>query len=220
MMNIGEVIKLKRQQRDLTQAELAAKLNVTPQAVSRWEMGISYPDITMIPLISEALWVTADELLCSQPPRQKGKSDEHKKPDANMDVLSQSQADSIFDYIPQKISKKEKKVLIVDDAEFMRMMLNDILTHQGHTVLQAKNGLECLDILKDETVDVCVLDIVMPHMNGMDVLKKIKEEWPDLKVIMLSALSQESNVRQAMQLGADTFIVKPFSAECLIERVG
>ena len=55
-MNIGEVIKCRRQKRGITQAELAALLNITPQAVSRWEMGISYPDIAMIPKISEALW--------------------------------------------------------------------------------------------------------------------------------------------------------------------
>lgn len=61
-MNIGEVIKDRRQKRNLTQAELAGLLNVTPQAVSRWEVGVSFPDITMIPELSEVLKVTADEL--------------------------------------------------------------------------------------------------------------------------------------------------------------
>ena len=58
-MNIGDVIKRRRQKTNMTQAELAEKLNVTPQAVSRWEMGVSYPDIAMIPLLSEVLWVSA-----------------------------------------------------------------------------------------------------------------------------------------------------------------
>lgn len=62
-MNIGDVIKNKRQKMNMTQAELAEKLNVTPQAVSRWEMGDSYPDIAMVPLLSEVLWASADELL-------------------------------------------------------------------------------------------------------------------------------------------------------------
>lgn len=61
-MNIGDIIKSKRQKKNMAQTELAEKLNVTPQAVSRWEMGISYPDIAMVPLISEVLWVSADEL--------------------------------------------------------------------------------------------------------------------------------------------------------------
>ncbi|MDE5892829.1 MAG: response regulator, partial [Acetatifactor sp.] len=118
------------------------------------------------------------------------------------------------------IKGESRKVLVVDDSDFMRMMLEDILTHHGHTVLQAKGGQECLDLLRNETVDVCVLDIGMPGMDGLEVLRRIKEGQPGLKVVMLSALSQESNVRQALQLGADAFVVKPFGVECLIERVG
>lgn len=98
--------------------------------------------------------------------------------------------------------------------------MEDILTHQGHSVLQAKDGPECLDILQNEAVDVCVLDICMPGMDGIEVLRRIKEGQSELKVIMLSALSQERNVRQALQLGADAFVVKPFQAQCLIDRIG
>lgn len=216
-MNIGEVIKCKRQKRNITQAELAALLNVTPQAVSRWEMGISYPDIVMIPKISEALWVTADELLGIKP---SSAGQESKEKTYGVGVLNQSEVDSIFDYVPGPITGQSKKVLIVDDADFMRMMLEDILTHHGHTVLQAKDGQECLNILQNEAVDVCVLDIVMPVMNGIDALRRIKKEHPGLKVVMLSAMSQESNVKGALQLGADGFVVKPFQAQCLVDRIG
>ncbi|MDE5747108.1 MAG: response regulator [Acetatifactor sp.] len=214
-MNIGEEIKNKRPKRNMTQAELAEALKVTPQAVSRWEMGVSYPDIAMIPKISEVLQVSADELLGiksfneSQEPRE----------DNYSTVLNQDQADSIFDYVPVPITGESKKVLVIDDADFMRMMLEDILTHQGHSVLQAKDGQEGLDILHNEAVDVCVLDICMSGMDGIEVLRIIKEEHPELKVVMLSALSQERNVRQALQLGADAFVVKPFQPQCLIDRV-
>ncbi len=220
-MNIGEVIKYRRQNRNMTQAELAEILNVTPQAVSRWEMGISYPDIAMIPLISDALWVSSDELLGIKPSYvgQELKKSQESKDDYNT-ILNQSQADSIFDYIPTPGTGESKKVLVVDDADFMRMMLEDILTHSGHTVLQAKDSQKCLDILQNEAVDVCVLDICMPGMDGIEVLRRIKEEHPEIRVVMLSALSQESNVKQALQLGADAFVVKPFQAECLVERVG
>lgn len=228
-MNIGEVIKCKRQKRKITQAELAALLNVTPQAVSRWEMGISYPDIAMIPKISNALWVTADELLGIKPTSW---GQELKLPDSEssntdrkfgegVDVfLNQIQVDSIFNYVPVPVSGESKRVLITDDADFMRMILEDILMKHGHTVLQARNGQECLDILQKETVDVCVLDIVMPVMHGIEALKKIKEMQPELRVVMLSALAQESNVRRALQLGADSFVAKPFQAQCLVERIG
>ena len=212
-MNIGEVIKNRRQKRNLTQAELADMLNVTPQAVSRWEMGISYPDIAMVPGISEALWVTADELLGMQGADRASGAETDKG-------LNQSQVDSIFDYIPGPVSGQSKKVLVVDDADFLRSMLEDILTKQGHTVLQAKCGQEGLDVLCDEAVDVCVLDIVMPGMDGIEVLRRIKKEQPERKVIMLSALCTENVVKQALQLGADAFVVKPFGAECLIERIG
>lgn len=223
-MNIGDVIKNKRQKKKMTQTELAELLNVTPQAVSRWEMGISYPDIAMIPLISEALWVSADELLgikLSCEDRETSgelwiRADE-LQPDP---CLNQSQVDSIFDYVPVPVTGESKKILVVDDADFMRMVLEDILTKQGHTVLQAKDGQECLDILLDEAVDVCVLDICMPGIHGIEVLRRIKEWQPGLKVVMLSALSQKSNVEMALQLGAAAFVVKPFQVECLIERIG
>lgn len=219
-MNIGEVIKYRRQKRNLTQAELAEMLNVTPQAVSRWEMGISYPDIAMVPLISDALWVSADELLGIKPSYAGQEITKKETKGENDKVLNQSQADSIFDYIPVSITGESKKVLVVDDADFMRMMLKDILTRFGHSVLQAKNGQEGLNILQDEAVDVCVLDICMPGMDGIEVLRRIKEEHSEVKVVMLSALSQESNVKQTLQLGADAFVVKPFQAECLVERIG
>lgn len=214
-MNIGEIIKRKRQYRNMTQADLAARLNVTPQAVSRWEMGVSYPDIAMIPKISKILFVTADELLGINPPY----TDPNSEGDAGA-VLNQSQADSIFDYISCPVSGESKKVLVADDSDFMRMMVEDILTHYGHNVLQAKDGQECINILHDETVDVCILDIGMPDTDGIDVLKKIKEDHPGLKVVMLSALSNEENVKLSLQHGADSFVVKPFQAQLLVERIG
>ncbi len=219
-MNIGDVIKSKRQNKNMTQAELAEKLNVTPQAVSRWEMGVSYPDIAMIPLISEVLWVSADELLGIRP-SYKREVQEGQESEKNADlVLNQSQVDSIFDYVPFPVSGESKKVLVVDDADFMRTILEEVLTHRGHTVLQARDGKECLSVLREKTVDVCLLDINMPGMDGLEVLRRIKTEHPGLKVVMLSAMAQESNVRKALQLGADAFVVKPFQAECVMERIG
>lgn len=70
-------------------------------------------------------------------------------------------------------------------------------------------------MLLEEAVDVCVLDINMPGMDGLEVLRRIKTGQPGLKVVMPSALAQESNVRLALQLGADAFVVKPFLAERL-----
>ena len=219
-MNIGEVIKYNRQRRNMTQTELAACLNITPQAVSRWEMGISYPDIAMLHRISEILGEIDDELLGNSPLAQKERSECESSWEHQESGLNQSQADSIFDYVPAPLSGEGKRVLVVDDADFMRMILKDILSRCGHTVLEARNGQECLDILQSEAVDVCVLDIMMPVMDGIAALQRIKEEHSGIKTIMLSALSRESCVKQARRLGADAFVVKPFQEQCLIERIG
>lgn len=232
LMEVGNVIKEYRLRKNMTQEELSAALLVTPQAVSRWETGVSYPDIAMIPEIVSVLGVSADTLLgCENPAEDKNakmgpmldyselvasiQRDERK-------LLNQNQIDSIFDFVPQPFSGT-KMVLVIDDADFMRMMLTDILSHEHHRVLQASGGEEGLEILKGKTcgipVDVCILDINMPGMNGLEVLEKIKKDYPHLKVIMLSAMRTEEIVRKSMELGADSFVAKPFQAGALLERI-
>ena len=114
-------------------------------------------------------------------------------------------------------------VLVVDDSDFMRMMLTDMLSRDGHKILQYKSGEACLERLRDKTgdfsADVCVLDINMPGMNGLEVLERIKRDYRNLKVIMLSACCTEENVKKALELGADGFVAKPFQANSLLERI-
>lgn len=146
-MDIGKVIKHRRQERNMTQAELAVLLNITPQAVSRWEIQISYPDIAMLPKLLEVLCVTTDELLGIRPlpwGRETGEGG------GGSAVLNQSQADSIFDYVPGPVAGKSRRVLIVDDSDYMRAALEDVLAQQGHRILQARNGQGCLDVLGRE----------------------------------------------------------------------
>lgn len=87
----------------------------------------------------------------------------------------------------------------------------------------ASGGEEGLEILKGRTcgvpVDVCILDIKMPGMNGLEVLERIRRDYPDLKVVMLSAMRTDEIVRKAMELGADSFVAKPFQAGTLLERI-
>lgn len=207
-MVIGEVIKKHRLIKNITQEEMANALNVTPQAVSRWETGISYPDVAMIPHISKYLDVSADKLLgCEKTVKSTPE-----------EPLNQSQIDSIFDYIPGKI-EKPKKVLVVDDSDFMRRMLKDILCKEGHEIYETKDGKECVDFLKNEEVDICILDIAMPVMDGIETLEVIREKYPKLKIVMLSAKCTEENVRKTLDLGADGFVAKPFAAGSIIERM-
>lgn len=229
-MEIGNIIREYRTRRGMTQEELAQALSVTPQAVSRWEIGVSYPDIAMVPGIARVLEVSADELLgCGDFDKTRESLTDLDYPalvksvqDIEGSLLNQSQIDSIFDYVPVK-GEVSKMVLVVDDSDFMRMMLTDILSKNGHRILQCKSGEECLERLKDKTgdiiADVCILDIRMPGMNGLEVLEEIKKDYRDLKVIMLSALCTEEVVKRALELGADGFVAKPFQASSLLERI-
>ena len=113
-----------------------------------------------------------------------------------------------------------KRVLIVDDAAFMRMMLKDILTKNGYEVCgEAANGAEALTKYNELKPDLVTLDITMPEVDGIQALKNIKNENPDATAIMCSAMGQQAMVIEAIQAGAKDFIVKPFQADRVVEAV-
>ena len=112
------------------------------------------------------------------------------------------------------------KILVVDDAAFMRMNLKNILTNEGFgEVIEAENGEIAIQKYKNEQPDLVTLDITMPEMDGIEALKKIKENDPDATVIMCSAMGQQSMVIKAIELGAKDFIVKPFDKGKIKEAV-
>ena len=111
------------------------------------------------------------------------------------------------------------KILVTDDATFMRMMLRDILIKQGHEVYEAKNGLECIAEYQKIKPDLITLDITMPEMDGLVAVRKLKEIDPSAKIIMCSAMGQQAMVIEAIQSGARDFIVKPFQPERVTESV-
>ncbi|MCQ2969686.1 MAG: response regulator [Clostridium sp.] len=112
------------------------------------------------------------------------------------------------------------KILIVDDAAFMRMMIKDILTKNGYEVVaEAANGLEAVELYKAHQPDLVTMDITMPEMDGIEAVKQIKVFNPGAKVIMCSAMGQQSMVMDAIKAGANDFIVKPFQAERVLEAV-
>lgn len=113
-----------------------------------------------------------------------------------------------------------KRVLIVDDAVFMRMKLRDILEKNGYEVVaEAQNGLEALEKFKQEKPDLVTMDITMPEMDGVAALKEIKSQDKDAKVIMCSAMGQQSMVMEAIQSGALDFIVKPFDTDRVLQSL-
>ena len=112
------------------------------------------------------------------------------------------------------------RILIVDDAAFMRMMIKDILEKNGYTVVgQAANGVQAVELYKSEKPDLVTMDITMPDMDGIEAVKSIKEFDSNAKVILCSAMGQQSMVMDAIRAGAKDFIVKPFQADRVIEAI-
>ncbi|MCS7461885.1 response regulator [Paenibacillus doosanensis] len=112
------------------------------------------------------------------------------------------------------------RILIVDDAAFMRMMIRDILTKNGYEVVgEANDGAQAIEKFKEVRPDLITMDITMPEMDGIAALKEIKKIDPNAKVIMCSAMGQQAMVIDAIQAGAKDFIVKPFQADRVIEAI-
>ncbi len=111
-------------------------------------------------------------------------------------------------------------ILIVDDAAFMRMMIKDILSKNGFSVVgEAENGLKAVEKYKELNPDLVIMDITMPEMDGIQAVKQIKSLDPSARIIMCSAMGQQAMVIESIQAGAKDFIVKPFQAERVIEAV-
>lgn len=114
----------------------------------------------------------------------------------------------------------KQKVLIVDDALFMRTMLKRIISGAGdYEILEAGRGREGLSLYEEENPDIVFLDISMPEMNGIEVLRELKQKHPEACVVMCSAIGQESMIMESLNLGAAEFIVKPFLPEHIVKAL-
>ncbi len=113
-----------------------------------------------------------------------------------------------------------KNILICDDAAFMRMMIKDILSKNGYEIAgEAENGVKAVEKYREVKPDLVMMDITMPEMDGIQALKKIKEEDPSATIIMCSAMGQQAMVIESIQSGAKDFIVKPFDKDRVLEAV-
>ena len=114
---------------------------------------------------------------------------------------------------------EQGKILVVDDETRLRKLVRDFLTREGYEVFEAGDGLEALDVFRRETdLKLIILDIMMPKMDGYEVLKKIRES-SKIPVIMLTAKASEEDELQGFNLGVDEYIAKPFSPKILVARV-
>jgi YesN/AraC family two-component response regulator len=102
------------------------------------------------------------------------------------------------------------RILVVDDEENMLQMLKTFFTEKDYSCLTAKNGVEALQILEKEQIDIVITDMKMPEMDGLDLLKNIKEKHKNISAVIMTGFSEEYTTTEALNLGADGYITKPF----------
>jgi two-component system chemotaxis response regulator CheY len=113
------------------------------------------------------------------------------------------------------------RILVVDDAAFMRKVVSDALASGGHEVVgEASNGTQAVERFQELRPELMTLDITMPEKDGLEALAEIMTIDPGARVLMCSALGQETKVIESIKLGAKDFVVKPFQAARLLEAVG
>ncbi len=109
-------------------------------------------------------------------------------------------------------------ILVCDDDKEIVQAIEIYLNEKGYNILKAYDGAQCLKILRENTVHLIILDIMMPHMDGLEALGRIREE-KEIPVIMLSAKSEDEDKISGLDLGADDYVTKPFNPMELIARV-
>ncbi|QXM06849.1 response regulator transcription factor [Crassaminicella indica] len=111
-----------------------------------------------------------------------------------------------------------KKILVVEDESRMRRLIGDYLKREGYHVLEAKDGKEGLRIFEEGNIDLVILDIMMPAIDGWTVCRKIRKV-SDVPIVILTARSEESDELFGFELGADEYVTKPFRPKILVARV-
>ncbi len=113
------------------------------------------------------------------------------------------------------------KVLIADDEPGILLSLEFLMKKEGHRVFIARDGREALALVEQEQPDVLVLDVMMPHLNGLELCRAVRANpvHQAVKIIFLSAKSKEADIRAGLEAGADAYLAKPFSTRDLVKRI-
>lgn len=113
----------------------------------------------------------------------------------------------------------KRKILVVDDQYGIRVLLCEILQKDGYQMFEAANGVQALKIVKEEELDLVLLDMKIPGMDGIEILKRIKEDKPEIGVIMMTAYGELNLINEAINLGAITHFAKPFDIDDIREVI-
>lgn len=112
------------------------------------------------------------------------------------------------------------KILVVDDESRMRKLIRDFLEREGYQILEAADGVEAMDLFyANKDIDLIILDVMMPRMDGWQVCKEVRER-SKVPIMMLTARAEEQSELKGFELGVDEYVAKPFSPKILVARVG
>ena len=120
------------------------------------------------------------------------------------------------------MSDQPRRILLVEDDRFLRKAAETTLKQKGYTVITAADGEEALRVARSEPLDLILLDLIMPKLNGFQVLNALKKDAPTalIPIIILSNLGQDRDVQQAMEAGATAYFIKAdLSLQALVQRV-
>ena len=113
-----------------------------------------------------------------------------------------------------------KRILLVEDEPFMRMLIKKILSKTSHNLIgEAADGIQAVEMYKEITPDLVIIDITMPNMNGIDAARKIRAVDPGARMIMCSAMGADDKIQESVDAGAIGFIIKPFNEEGVLRAV-
>lgn len=112
-----------------------------------------------------------------------------------------------------------ENILIVDDQKGIRLLLNEVFSKEGYNIYQASNGLEALNILDSKAVDCILLDMKIPGMNGIEILKRIRGKNLETPVFMMTAYEEQEIINEANLLGVIRYFTKPFNIFDIIKEV-
>ena len=113
------------------------------------------------------------------------------------------------------------RALVIDDSKSIRSILSKILTEIGFTVGEASNGLEAIDFIKKEKVDLALVDWNMPEMNGCEFVQEVRKDntYQDMQIMMVTTETAIDKVAEALEAGANEYIMKPFTKEMIVEKL-
>ncbi len=115
----------------------------------------------------------------------------------------------------------EEKILIAEDDKFLRLIIAEILKHQKYNVIEAEDGQKAIDIIESEDIDLAIIDLMMPKIDGFELIKRIRSnpEKTHIPIIILSALSENKNIVKGIGIGADIYLSKPIENEILLVNI-